>query len=276
MKALDVMALRAIVLIGLTLEFALVYIFMTGLAVGGTDLEHCLWAGGLVAGFALDRGVLARQGVLGARVHLAVKGRWNEAVDDMASAALPGVGAGRELLAVRVVFAMAVKALRMRDWLAKFRAGVARLARQAVVLALEREVGLGVIEAPRKLAGQPVRGGVTARATVRESALVRVLVAGLALRRTKAVELDETIRFLVACGALDCAVPAGQGEVGLLVVKLRDVFDGRGDVAALTIRTDLPAMGIVVALRALGWQTEVGALRILHLRLAKDIEIHAV
>ena len=119
---------------------------------------------------------------------------------------------------------VAIHALLERDRLLEIAIGVALGATDGSVLAFERELGLGVIEAlvdGLQVDLLPSGGAMAGLAALRETAVVGVFVAIRALVERDADVLRFTIGTAgVTLGALYLRVQSGEGITGLGVVKL--------------------------------------------------------
>lgn len=191
----------------------------------------------------------------------------------MAGGALSAVGALRELPIVRIGL-VAVHALLERKRLFEVSVGVALGTIHANVLAFQRELGLGVVEAlidclKRNLL--PPARVVAGLAALREAAMMRVFVTIGALVERNAHVLRLAVRPVgVALGALYLGMQASQRIAGLRVVKLRltgladiDRLPVHKTVALQAIRTQAAFVLILVAGNATRRQTKIGAARVL-------------
>ena len=166
---------------------------------------------------------------------------------------------------------VAIRALLERDLLLEIAVGVALGAIDGGVLALERVLGLGVVESlvdGLQADPLPSAGIVAGVATLREAAVVRILVAIGALAEWNANVFRLAIGTVgVALGALHFRMQSGERITGFGVVELAHVdgFPVDEVVAGLAGRAQTALVEIFVTGRAGGGHTEIGAVQILFL-----------
>jgi len=166
---------------------------------------------------------------------------------------------------------VAIRALLEWDLLLEIAVGVALGAIDSEVLALERVLGLGVIESlvhGLQVDPLPSAGIVAGVATLRETAVVRILVTIGALAEWNANVFRLAIGTVgVTLGALHLRMQSGEGITGFGVVELAHVdgFPVDEVVAGLARRAQTALVEIFVTGRAGGGQTKIGAVQILFL-----------
>ena len=188
------------------------------------------------------------------------------------------VVAGRTFAAILTLYELpvmsilvAIRALLEWDLLLEIAVGVALGAIDGGVLALERVLGLGVVEAlvdGLQVDPLPSTGVVAGVATLREAAVVRILVAIGALAEWNANVLRLAIGTVgVTLAALHLRMQSGERITGFGVVELAHVhgFPVNEVVAGLARRAQTALVEIFVTGRAGGGQTKVGAVQILFL-----------
>ena len=196
--------------------------------------------------------------------------RWLPAFDSVTGRAFNALRTFGELPLVRVRF-MAVHALCKYQRLLEVAVGMALGAIHAGVLAFQRELRFGVIEAlvhrlQRDLL--PAAGVVTGLATLRETSVVRILVTVRTLIKGDAHVLRFAIRTVrVALGALHLRVQAGQWVARLGVIELAHVdrLPIHKIVASEAILAETSLVLILVAGNAGGGNSQVGSAGILDL-----------
>jgi len=176
---------------------------------------------------------------------------------------------------------VAIRALLERDLLLEIAVGVALGAIEGGVLALERVLGLGVVESlvdGLQANPLPSAGIVAGVATLREAAVVGILVAIGALAEWNANVFRLAIGTVgVALGALHLRMQSGERITGFGVVELAHVdgFPVDEVVAGLAGRAQTALVEIFVTGRAGGGHTEIGAVQILFLNgrtfLCRDV-----
>jgi len=203
-------------------ELGLVLVVVAVEAASELDPVACVFAFGDVALCAFEFRVFALQRILRCGVSFQIELGRPPPVNVMAGRALTAVRALEELTVVGVL--VAIRAFGERKRLFEIAVGVARAARHSLVLAEQREFGLGVIEIkaePRADDTLPTGRCVTRLTGLRgEAAFVRIAVAVIALREAKA----EVARLVVGARgvtlfALDLRVLAGQRITGLGVIE---------------------------------------------------------
>jgi hypothetical protein len=166
---------------------------------------------------------------------------------------------------------VAIRALLERDLLLEIAVGVALSTFDGSVLALEGILGLGVVESlvdGLQADPLPSAGIVAGVATLREAAVVGILVAIGALAEWKANVLRLAIGTIrVALGALHLRMQSGEGIAGLGVVELAHVdgFPVDEVMAGLAVRAQTALVEIFVTGRAGSGHTKIGAVQILFL-----------
>lgn len=168
---------------------------------------------------------------------------------DVTGSAFTVIGAARKLPLVLVL--MAIHAFFMRDRPSEVGILVAPLARQTLVLAAERELGLTVVEgAAGELHAMPVLGVVARFAARRECAVVRILVAARTRLEIEPLVLNHLgirLRRLMTLGAFHILVLSGQGEMRGRVIELFDRLPVILIVACLAFGSQLTGVAILVA-----------------------------
>ena len=166
---------------------------------------------------------------------------------------------------------VAIRALLEWDLLLEIAVGVALGAIDSEVLALEGVLGLGVVESlvhGLQVDPLPSAGIVAGVATLRETAVVRILVTIGALAEWNANVFRLAIGTVgVTLGALHLRMQSGEGITGFGVVELAHVdgFPVDEVVAGLARRAQTALVEIFVTGRAGGGQTKIGAVQILFL-----------
>ena len=220
-----------------------------------------------VALHALQPRVTALQRVVGRSVFFhREKGRL-PSLHVVAGRALTAILTFDELTVVSIL--VAIRALLEWDLLLEIAVGVALGAIDAEVLALERVLGLGVVESlvhGLQVDPLPSAGIVAGVATLGETAVVRILVTIGALAEWNANVFRLAIGTVgVTLGALHLRVQSGEGITGFGVVELAHVdgFPVDEVVAGLARRAQTALVEIFVTGRARSGQTKVRAIEIL-------------
>ena len=191
------------------------------------------------------------------------------ALDVVAGRALAAILTLGELPVMSIL--VAICALLEWDLLLEIAVGVALGAIDGEVLALERVLSFGVVESlvdGLEVDPLPSPGIVAGVATLREAAMVRILVAIGTLAEWNANVLRLAIGPIgVALGALHLRMQSGEGITGFGVVELAHVdgFPVDEVVAGPAGRAQAALVEIFVTGRAGSGQTKVGAIQILFL-----------
>jgi len=243
-----------------------------GMAIGAAlklDFIQGVLALRNVALHALQPRVTALQRVVGRSVFFhGEKGRL-PSLHVVAGRALTAILTLDELTVMSIL--VAIRALLEWDLLLEIAVGVALGAIDAEVLALERVLGLGVVESlvhGLQVDPLPPAGIVAGVATLRETAVVRILVTIGALAEWNANVFRLAIGTVgVTLGALHLRMQSGEGITGFGVVELAHVdgFPVDEVVAGLARRAQTALVEIFVTGRARGGQTKIGAAQILFL-----------
>ena len=191
------------------------------------------------------------------------------ALDVVAGRALAAILTLDELPVVSIL--VAIRALLEGDLLLEIPVGVALGAIEGGVLALERVLGFGVVESlvdGLQADPLPSAGIMAGVATLREAAVVRILVAIGALAEWNANVLRLAVGTVgVTLGTLHLRMQSGERITGLRMVELAHVdgFPVDEVVAGLAVRAQTTLVEILVTGRAGSGQTKVGAIQILFL-----------
>lgn len=248
-EALDRVATLAAVPIRRRLELAEMRVAMAIGALCELDLVERRLARRHVTLRTRHVGMLSDQRISGIGVLLKSKGCGLETLDGVARRALAGIGTPGELPAVRIR-PVAIGALLEDERLLEVSTRMAGDATHVRMFAEERELGGRVVELPRECRrrdGLPRHGVVTGLTTGCESAAVRISVACIAPIECQA----GPSRLAVGAGrvtlfAFHLRVSAGEGELRLAVVELRDHAPIRRAVTLMAGGPETPLMLVLV------------------------------
>lgn len=170
---------------------------------------------------------------------------------------------------------MAIAAQRMSDRGAEIVVLMARCTGRLRMFAMQRELGLVVVEAARGKNRFPPRSGMAAltrafERRVLKRALMRVRVAILALGERQTLIPRHGLAWPGAMTFLAgyIRVQAGEGEAGAEMIKSLGGFPRVLVVAAQALGAQLAGVGVLVAAEAFLAQTEKGFVKILDLDFA--------
>lgn len=241
----------AAIVIGICFELGLVGVWMTSLACGCPQRILRIGTGRFVALSALNRRMSALQDEPALLMAFERKQGWFEALLVVATGAIAAGAPISELSLVSVL--VAIRAQSISDRLAEIATLVALKTSCFAVFAQQREFRAAVVEAhtvPQRL---PVRRFVTRLAialerSVGERSLVRVDVTSVAGREFEAAIRNFIVPRprLMTARAGDPLVPPRQRVGTLAMIEATGGFPGVLRMAVLTLRAELPFVGIVL------------------------------
>jgi len=251
-------------------ELSIVLVLVAIGAVRKLDLEERVLAFGNMTLGTFDREVFPFERISGSGMIFCRKGRRLKTIHGVAGRAFRPLGPLHEL-PIMWIGLVAIHALRERDRLFEISTSVAERAIHRRMLALQRVLGLRVIEVPTHRSQRnsfPAFGAVAGLAALRETAVVRIGVTIRALgKRYPGVARLAVGARCVALFTLHLDVRSGQRIACLGVIKLANVDRlPVGVVVALdTIRTESPFVRILVAGGAGLRNAQKAARKVLHL-----------
>lgn len=254
------------VVIGLARKLSFVYVRMAVPALRLFDLEKRVGPLGDVAFGASHRGVPPFQRVLRLRMLLDAEQRRLKSLNVVARGAFPTVGSLLELSAVKVRL-VTIDASLVGHRLFEIRSPVTLSACYEEMLAQKRILGFGVVEFCSHAYLFPTAGGVAGLARGAECPPVRVGVTGRACFERQADILDVRFRLLdlaVALLASDLFVPSAERVPGVGMLETQVALPTRKRMATRAVSSQLAAMFVRVAGKAVARNAKESAAQIFH------------
>lgn len=264
----NAVALFAATVMGRSGELGFVYVLMATAALRLGNPKHGVLASGHMARFAFHLDMPALQWITARGVFFHSKRRRLESIHRVTNCAISAAGACHELAVV--VVGMAIGALRKSDRRLEIALGVTFAAAHAAVLSEQGKHGFRMVEAFELCHLRPLCGVVARLAGALEATLVRISVTVRATRERNPRVFD--VRFGIRHGRVTFSaghrcVGSRQGEFRGRMIECCGELPRIRSVALHTVRTQLPAVLVLMAPDAGTGESQIAMIQVFHLNL---------